>query len=105
MEGTHTFLMDSFLTRKNAVDKCALVTKSRGWKVFAIQDGGWCASSSIAHLTYNKYSTADNCVGGKGGMFANDVYIIDGKCFKVHNEILFENRTLADWLVEICRVH
>lgn len=71
--------MDNFLSRKKAVDKCAQVTKSRGWKVFAIQDGGWCASSPTAHLTYNKYGTADNCVSGKGGMFANDVYIIDGK--------------------------
>ena len=79
MEGTHTILVDNFLRRKNAVDKCAQVTKDRGWKVFAIQDGGWCASSANAHHTYNKYGTAENCVAGKGGMFANDVYIIDGK--------------------------
>jgi hypothetical protein len=79
MEGSHAILMDNFLTRKNAVDKCAQVTKNRDWTVFAIQDGGWCASTSTAHLSYNKYGTADNCVGGKGGMFANDVYIIDGE--------------------------
>lgn len=81
MEGTHSILIDNFLVRKHAVDKCAQVTKSRGWKVFAIQDGGWCASSATAHLTYNKYGVADNCVAGKGGMFANDVYIIDGKIY------------------------
>lgn len=79
MEGTHQLLKESFLTRKDAVEKCAEVTRSRGWKVFAVQDGGWCASSPTAHLTYNKYGTAINCVDGKGGMFANDVYIINGK--------------------------
>lgn len=81
MEGTHQLLKGSFLTRKDAVEKCAEVTRSRGWKVFAVQDGGWCASSPTAHLTYNKYGTAVNCVDGKGGMFANDVYIINGKIY------------------------
>ena len=61
------------------MEKCAEATRSRGWRVFAVQDGGWCASSPTAHLTYNKYGTAVNCVDGKGGMFANDVYIINGK--------------------------
>ena len=79
IEGTHELLRGSFLTRKDAVEKCAQVTRSRGWKVFAVQDGGWCASSPTAHLTYNKYGTAVNCVNGKGGMFANDVYVINGK--------------------------
>ena len=79
IEGTHPLLKDSFLTRENAVEKCAEVTRSRGWNVFAVQDGGWCASSPTAHLTYKKYGAAINCVDGKGGMFANDVYIIDGK--------------------------
>lgn len=81
MEGTHQLLKGSFLSRKDAVEKCAKVTRSRGWKVFAVQDGGWCASSPTAHLTYNKYGTAVNCVNGKGGMFANDVYIINGKTY------------------------
>ena len=79
IEGTHSLLKGSFLIRKNAVEKCAEVTRSRGWKVFAVQGGGWCASSPTAHLTYNKYGAAINCVDGKGGMFANDVYIIRGK--------------------------
>ena len=79
IEGTHSLLKGSFLIRKNAVEKCAEVTRRRGWKVFAVQGGGWCASSPTAHLTYNKYGAAINCVDGKGGMFANDVYIIRGK--------------------------
>lgn len=28
---------------------------------------------------YNKYGIVLNCVNGKGGMFVNDVYIINGK--------------------------
>ena len=86
IEGTHQLLRESFFTRKDAVEKCAEVTRSRGWKVFAVQDGGWCASSPTAHLTYNKYGTAVNCVDGKGGMFANDVYIINGKIDRVMKE-------------------
>ncbi|XP_020609112.1 uncharacterized protein LOC110047687 [Orbicella faveolata] len=103
MEGTHQLLKESFLTRKDAVAKCAEVTRSRGWKVFAVQDGGWCASSPTAHLTYNKYGTAVNCVDGKGGMFANDVYIINayytGVCSIFYTNL--EDLLTSDPLLEI----
>ena len=43
------------------------------------QNGGWCAASSTALETYNKYGAASNCADGKGGGWANDVYKIKGK--------------------------
>ena len=77
MEGTHEVLDGSFITRQKAIEKCGTLARMRGYRVFAIQDGGWCASGSTAHKTYKRYGTADNCVSGKGGANANDVYIMN----------------------------
>ena len=79
IEGTHQLLTGNFLTRENAISKCATVAKEKGYKVFGIQDGGWCATSTNGHLTFNRYGKADNCVNGKGGMLAFDVYAINCK--------------------------
>lgn len=103
MEGTHELLKGSFLTRTDAVEKCAEVTRSRGWRVFAVQDGGWCASSPNAQRTYNKYGTALNCVNGKGGMLANDVYIINAYYTSVSSVFYknLEGLLTSDPLLEI----
>ena len=89
LEGTHPSLSGNFLTRQNAIMKCASVSKSRGYKVFAIQDGGFCLAGPNAHKTYFKYGKINNCAYGKGGMVANDVYALKGmfttlnySCFK-----------------------
>ena len=47
--------------------------------MFAVQHGGWCASARRAHLTYRKYGTSNRCRNGKGGPWANDVYVLRGK--------------------------
>ena len=49
--------------------------------MFALQDGGWCASSPIAGGTYDKYGESNNCPeDGEGGQSANHVYrIVHGK--------------------------
>ena len=47
--------------------------------MFAIQDGGWCASSATARKTFNKYSKSDACRQGEGGGWANDVYVLQGQ--------------------------
>ena len=78
IEETHQLLTGNFLTRENAITKCAIVAKEKGYKVFGIQDGGWCGASKYGHLNFNKYGKADNCVNGKGGMLSFDVYAI--KC-------------------------
>ncbi|XP_065058300.1 fibrillin-1-like isoform X6 [Rhopilema esculentum] len=77
IEKTHPLLTDNFLTRENAILKCALVAKERGYKVFGIQDGGWCATSGNAHTKFKKYGKAFNCVSGKGGMLSFDIYQIN----------------------------
>ena len=47
--------------------------------MFAIQDGGWCASSATAGKTFNKYGKSDACRQREGGDWANDVYILQGQ--------------------------
>lgn len=55
MEGNDILLKDSYSLRKDAIQKCAVAAKLRGYPTFALQDGGMCVGSSIAHKTYHKY--------------------------------------------------
>ena len=48
--------------------------------MFAIQDGGWCAGDTTAAQTFDKYGVSNKCkADGKGGPYANQVYVIKGK--------------------------
>ena len=77
LEGKDGVLSDNYKTRDDAIKKCAEVARQRGYTVFALQDGGWCASSLRAKFTYSKYGQSQNCEGdGKGGPAANRVYEI-----------------------------
>ena len=80
LEGKDNRLDGSYGLRINPIQKCHEVAKSRGFKYFAIQHGGWCASSAGAEQTYKKYGTASNCQNGEGGGWANDVYAIKEEC-------------------------
>ena len=47
--------------------------------MFALQDGGWCASSDKAEKTFNKYGKSEKCKkDGEGGPWASQVYYIRG---------------------------
>ena len=51
----------------------------KGYSMFAVQDGGWCASSVTAVQTYDKYGKSTDCKpDGEGGPLANEVYVISG---------------------------
>ena len=52
---------------------------AKGYNVFAVQHGGWCAGSATALATYKKYGPSKACKNGKGGPWANTVYLIGGK--------------------------
>ena len=44
-----------------------------------MQHGGWCAASLTAAKTFNKYGKSSACKpDGKGGPWANQVYVIKG---------------------------
>ena len=52
--------------------------------MFAVQDGGWCASSATADKTFDKHGASSACgFDGEGGPGANQVYFIRGKKFTV----------------------
>lgn len=80
LEGRSRLLRGSYRRRRYALQKCALAAQRRGYRVFALQHGGWCASTRRAHLTYRRYGKSNKCRNGKGGPWANDVYVLRGKC-------------------------
>ncbi|XP_066297369.1 macrophage mannose receptor 1-like [Branchiostoma lanceolatum] len=80
LEGTDPRLDGSYLFRQNPIDKCYQVALSRGFTVFGVQHGGWCAGSADAQNTYNKYGPSTACAAdGEGGGMANEVYKITGQ--------------------------
>ena len=79
LEGADPLLVGAYLNRENAIEKCALAAHKRGFRMFAVQNGGWCAASVSAEKTFNKYGQSTYCRSdGEGGPLSNDVYIIKG---------------------------
>jgi hypothetical protein len=76
LDGSDPRISGNYQARGNAINACYKVAKERGMKVFAVQDGGWCAADNNLH-SYNKYGGSGNCRNGKGGPWANDVYQIN----------------------------
>ena len=69
----------NYKVRTDAIGKCASVAKQRGYKVFALYDGGKCLSSSNAHMTFQTYGKSYHCKrNGRGGRLGNHVYAIGG---------------------------
>ena len=79
MEGRSRLLKGHYRRRRDAIRKCALAAYKRGYRVFAVQHGGWCAASRTGHRTYGRYGRSNRCRNGKGGPWANDVYVLKGK--------------------------
>ncbi|PFX26527.1 Uncharacterized protein CXorf38-like [Stylophora pistillata] len=77
LEGQDSILDGSYKVRLEAINKCYQAAKKRGFQVFAVQDGGWCATSASAAKTFTKYGKSSACKSdGKGGPWANQVYYI-----------------------------
>ena len=90
LEGTDDILDGDYWTRSDPIYKCYKVAKKLGFKVFALQAGGWCASSSKAQKTFNKYGMASNCENdGEGGPNANQVYYIKGITLQLKQFVSF----------------
>ena len=80
LEGTDAILDGSYGSRKDPIEKCAVAAMRKGYNVFAVQNGGWCAASATAPQTFDKYGKSTACKGdGEGGGWANQVYVIKGK--------------------------
>ena len=80
IEGTDSILDGEYLSSENPVAKCAIAAIKKGFHMFALQHGGWCAASATAVNTFDKYGKSTACLGdGEGGLDANQVYLIKGK--------------------------
>ena len=78
LEGKNARLKGSYTSRDYAIHLCYQSAKEKGFHIFAVQAGGWCAGMKGSNR-YMKYGKATNCKNGKGGSYANDVYRIGGK--------------------------
>ncbi|XP_066296177.1 uncharacterized protein [Branchiostoma lanceolatum] len=77
LEGTDPRLDGNYRRRQNPTKKCYQVALSRGFTVFAVQNGGWCAGSADGVNTYDKYGPSTACnKDGEGWGKANEVYQI-----------------------------
>lgn len=75
LEGSSPVLDGNYTQRTHPIKKCFEVASCLGYDVFALQNGGMCASSATARDTYKKHGTSSKCSDdGKGGSWANEVY-------------------------------
>ena len=59
------------------VASCREYAETRGWTVFAMQDGNQCYTAFNAGETYQNFGKSDGCrSNGLGGSWANNVYEI-----------------------------
>ena len=79
VDGRYPIVRGYYRRRKEAIQKCGAVALMRGYRAFAVQHQGWCATGPRAHVTYKKYGRSNRCRNGKGGPWANDVYVVSGK--------------------------
>ena len=87
MEGKSAILNEHYKRRENPVAKCAKAAAEKGYKVFAVQDGGQCFSSDDAKSTYKKYGSSTACIDQKGGPMANSVYEISKLNFSIWSDL------------------
>ena len=76
LEGSDPILDGSdYFRRENPIAKCAVAAMRKGYSMFAVQNGGWCAASATAPKTFDKYGKTHDCEDdGEGGPWANLVY-------------------------------
>jgi len=80
LEGKDSILDGYYSSRTNPIAKCAAAAMRAGYRMFAVQDGGWCAASATAIQTYHRYGKSTACKDdGEGGPWANQVYELKGK--------------------------
>ena len=99
MDGRNPLVTGYYRKRADAILRCGLVAKRFGYRVFAVQHQGWCATGPRAHLTYRKYGRSSKCRNGKGGPWANDVYRVYGKENKP--DVLNHELALCNWIQPI----
>ena len=73
VEGRSEILDGHYKRRENTLQKCFKASVTKGYEVFALQDGGQCFGA-FDSVTYTKYGTSSDCLSdGQGGPMANEV--------------------------------
>ncbi|XP_035682150.1 uncharacterized protein LOC118419725 isoform X2 [Branchiostoma floridae] len=95
VEGSDPRLDGPYQSRQRAFQKCKAVAQSQNFSIFALQNGGWCASSAGAGGTYRMYGPSGDCrADGRGGPWANEVYKIIRRG-SLQNELVCEHQTVS----------
>ena len=66
----------------NPIEDCYKFAEEKGYLVFAVQHQKQCFTGEDAHETYKKYGRSTNCNNGKGGSWAQNVYLVTRECKK-----------------------
>ena len=89
LEGKASILDGQYWHRANPIAKCAVAAMIAGYRMFAVQNGGWCAASVTAPQTYGKYGKSSACKSdGEGGPWANHVYLTKGTASKFQKTLV-----------------
>ena len=82
LEGIASQLDGNYTVRTDAIYKCYKATRERGWRVFAVTDGGQCRSSANASDVYKENGMSSKCIDpleGKGDSGNSNVYFASGE--------------------------
>ena len=97
LEGKDSILDGEYNSRANPIAKCAVAAMRKGYSMFAIQNGGWCAASSTTQQTFNKYGKSTNCMAdGEGEPWADNAYILRGTFLRRIIRLMQLVRNLTD---------
>lgn len=78
LEGHHYGLEGFYWDRVNSVLKCATVANDKGFKYFAVRNGGECLADDKLRARYKDHGVSQECFEGEGGHEAINVYKITG---------------------------
>ena len=79
-KGTRAIAGGIRLTSGHPIEDCYKFAKEKGYSVFAIQNEKECFTAEDAHETYEKYGKSTDCNNGKGGSWAQNVYLVTREC-------------------------
>ena len=88
LEGKDSIFDAPHWLRANPIGKCALAATRAGYRIFAVQNGGWCAAGATAPQTLDKYGKSTACNNdGEGGPLVNQVYLTKGTASKMQKRL------------------
>ena len=105
LEGKDHLLDGDYTTRKDAIAKCILVGKGRGYPIVGIQDGGMCVGSPTLK-DFNKYGISHDCKSdGKGGPWATEVHALTADEGRLKSDDLLQGIYLSCITIKLKTYH